>query len=90
MSGVEGVNPVVPTPWELLVGGLAALILALLIWAVIALARTRLVSASERLGLLAACLVLPVIGPVATLVLLHRLKRVAAGRRAGSPSASPG
>ena len=75
----SGANPLVPAQWEVLVGGMGFLIIALLIHAVIALAYSRLVSGPERLGLLAACLLLPVIGPAASLLLLHRLKRGARG-----------
>lgn len=70
-----GANPMVPSQWEVLVGGMGFLIIALLVWSVLALAYSRLVSGPERLGLLAACLLLPVIGPAAALLLLHRIKR---------------
>ncbi|KAD4059550.1 hypothetical protein GD627_00050 [Arthrobacter yangruifuii] len=68
----DGANPLVPAADTFLVSGIAAVLVLLLVWAVIRLARSRVVTAGERLGLLIFCLMFPVLGPVCTLVLLDR------------------
>lgn len=65
-------NPLIPESSELLVTGISAALLILLIVAVIRLARSRKVTAVERFGLLLFCLVLPLLGPILTLLLLSR------------------
>lgn len=68
----SGDNPLIPTGSEFLVTGISTALMVLLVIAVVGLARSRAVTAPERLGLLVFCLVVPLAGPALTLVLLRR------------------
>ena len=82
----EGVNPVIPGGWEILVQAVGLCHLVLVIAAVLFLARDRTLAPGVKFLCLLGILAFPLLGPAAWFLHLFRSRRIRRAAQAAQPA----